>query len=264
MNVQLLVIDPQNSFCDPRGELFVPGAVEDMQRLSAMVKRIGNKLTGINVTMDSHRMIDIAHPCFWVDSQGKNPNPFTTITVNDVKSGKWSAAHIAFNKRALQYVEALEANKRYVLTIWPYHCIIGSWGHAIVPEFSDAIREWEMKKFRLINYVVKGSSPFTEHYSGIVSEVPDPSDPSTQLNTPFLDLLAEADLIAIAGEAKSHCLANTVSDIINNFGEENIKKLCLIQDGTSSVPNFEKLGEDFVKEMTGRGMQISNSKDFLS
>jgi nicotinamidase-related amidase len=264
MNVQLLVIDPQNDFCDPKGNLCVAGAMEDMQRLVAMMNRIGNKLSGINVTIDSHRMIDVAHPCFWVDSQGNHPNPFTIISASDVRNGKWNPTFAGFNKKALAYVEALETNKRYPLCIWPYHCIIGSWGHAIVPAFSDVICKWEMNKFRSINYVTKGSNILTEHYSAVVADVPDPSDPTTQLNWPLLNLLAASDIVILAGEARSHCVANTIRDIANNFGEENIKKMCLLKDCTSDVTGFEQFGKEFINEMIPRGMQISTSTDILS
>jgi nicotinamidase-related amidase len=111
--------------------------------------------------------------------------------------------------------------------------------------------------------VTKGSNLWTEHYSAVQADVPDPEDPDTQLNMRLIETLQEADEIILAGEARSHCLANTVLDIANNFGEENIKKMVLLEDGTSDVPGFENLGEDFVKEMKGRGMRISTTTDYL-
>ncbi len=263
MNVQLLIIDPQNDFCSPNGNLFVPGANNDMNRLTKMIKRIGKKLNGINVTLDSHRTVDIAHPIFWIDSNGKNPDPFTIISVDDVKNGVWRATLPGLQNKAMEYVQKLKDNDRYILCIWPEHCIIGSNGHAIYPELSDELLAWEKQNFKLINYVTKGSNIFTEHYSAVKADVEQPDDPSTLLNTPLLDLLSDSDIVAITGEALSHCVANTVSDIADNFGEENIKKLVLLEDTTSNVPGFENLGEDFVKEMTSRGMKISTSVDFL-
>lgn len=47
MNVHLLVIDPQNDFCDPNGSLFVPGADEDMKRLGGFIERVKDKLNDI-------------------------------------------------------------------------------------------------------------------------------------------------------------------------------------------------------------------------
>lgn len=264
MKVELLLIDPQNDFCDPNGALFVPGADEDAQRVATMVTRLIDKLDDIHVTLDSHRTVDVAHSIFWVNSRGQHPDPFTLISAADVRNGVWRTTNPGMQKRGLEYVETLEKNQRYILCIWPDHCIIGTNGHAVYPALSQALIEWEKKNFGLVDYVTKGSNPFTEHYSAVQADVPDPEDENTQLNTALLDILAESDMVAIAGEALSHCVANTVKDIANNFGDDNIKKLVLLEDTCSNVPGFENLGEDFVKEMKARGMQVSTSVDFLA
>jgi nicotinamidase-related amidase len=113
-----------------------------------------------------------------------------------------------------------------------------------------------------VDYVTKGSNLWTEHYSAVQADVPDATDPGTSLNIRLIEILQKAQVIALSGEALSHCVANTVRDIANNFGEENIKKMVLLTDTTSSVPGFEKMGEDFLKEMTGRGMQVCESTKF--
>ncbi len=263
MNVQLVCIDPQNDFCDPKGSLFVPGAQDDMTRIAKMIHRLSNRIDDIHVTMDSHRSIDIAHPIFWKDKNGNHPNPFTVISVDDVEKGRWMPSLPSFSKWALEYVRSLETNHRYVLCIWPPHCIIGSWGHAINPAVSDALIEWETESFAMVDYVVKGSNITTEHYSAVQAEVVRGDDPSTQLNTRLIDALQIADVIGLCGEALSHCLANTVRDIANNFGDDNVKKLVLLTDGCSNVTSFEHLGESFIKDLTARGMKISTTEDFL-
>ena len=94
--------------------------------------------------------------------------------------------------------------------------------------------------------------------------MPDPADPTTQINVGLIQTLEEADLVAVAGEASTHCLANTVRDIADNFSSEKlVEKIVLLEDATSPVTGFENLGEDFVKDMTARGMKISNTVDFL-
>lgn len=295
MNIQLLVIDPQNDFCWPGidltqlkkeeattlkvfmppetlnpGALFVPGADKDMERLAAMVKRLKGKLDDIHVTLDSHHYVDIAHPVFWVNSQGKHPGDydFTIITKDDVLNGVWRTTNPQFQARATEYVKNLEANGRYPLCVWPPHCRIATFGYGVIPVLGDVLLDWE-KDFAMVNYVTKGSNLWTEHYSAVQADVPDPEDPGTQLNMGLIETLQEADLVPLAGEALSHCLANTVIDIANNFGEENIKKLVLLEDCTSPVPDppgttlFTDAADKFVKEMVARGMQISNSVDFL-
>jgi nicotinamidase/pyrazinamidase len=178
-------------------------------------------------------------------------------------AGKWTTTQPGTYRRSREYVAALEQNGRYPLCVWPYHCLIGSPGHAVVPELFAALTDWE-SGFAVVDYVTKGSNIWTEHYSAVVADVPDPEDPSTQINTRLIQTLMEADLIFVAGEAGSHCLANTVRDIANNFGDDNyVKKLVLLTDATSPVPGFETYQDDFLREMTARGMQTATTTDFL-
>ena len=289
MNIQLLIIDPQIDFCwpgikdaDPKlasmfpdivnpGSLFVPGADADMTRLAAMVKRLKNKIDDIHVTLDSHHYVDIAHPVFWVNSKGQHPGDydFAIITKDDVVNGVWSTTNPQFQKRALDYVTSLDDNGRYPLCVWPPHCRIATFGYAVIPVLGDVLLAWE-KDFAMVDYVTKGSNLWTEHYSAVMADVPDPEDPGTQLNMGLIETLQEADILLLAGEAKSHCLANTVIDIANNFGEENIKKMVLLEDCTSNVTDppgtslFTDISEKFVNDMVARGMQISKSNEFLA
>ena len=295
MNIQLLIIDPQNDFCWPGinlealtrdeklalttyilpevlnpGALLVPGADKDMIRLAAMITRLKDKLDDIHVTLDSHHYVDIAHPVFWVNSQGKHPGDydFTIISKDDVLNGVWRATNPQFQARATEYVKSLESNARYPLCVWPPHCRIATFGYGVVPVLSDVLLKWE-EDFAMVDYVTKGSNLWTEHYSAVQADVPDPEDPGTQLNMGLIETLQEADIVLLSGEAKSHCLANTVIDIANNFGKENIKKMVLLEDCTSNVSDppgttlFTDASDKFVKDMVARGMQISTSTKFL-
>jgi nicotinamidase-related amidase len=279
LKIHLLIIDPQFDFCDPTGALYVPGAESDMHRLAKMVNRLKDKLDDIHVTLDSHHLVDIAHPIFWVDSKGQHPNWFTLIFEDDVKNGVWRATNPNHQKRALEYVQSLKANNRYVLCIWPPHCLIGSDGYKVYngqqntpadERLYNALLKWE-NDFAMIDYVTKGSNLWTEHYSAVQADVPDPMDPDTQLNMRLIKTLQDPDIVLLAGEALSHCVLNTVTDIANNFGEENIKKLVLLTDATSPVPNppgpnapdFVGMGKKFIKDMKARGMQVSTTTEFL-
>ena len=272
--IELLIIDPQNDFCDPTGALFVGGAENDMERLTSFINRVGDKLFDIHVTLDSHRQVDISHPIFWEDMQGNQPGPFTIISYPDVQNGVWRAKNPGYQQKATAYVKTLDENQRYPLCIWPYHCLIGHWGHNVVPGIFEAFSKWEEKNFANVDYVTKGSNPFTEHYSGVQADVPDPTDPSTQLNTGLINTLQEADIIILSGEARSHCLANTVRDIAAKFDADGngefIKKMVLLTDATSDVGDlpgstmFQDMGEAFVAEMCGKGMDVSTTEEFLS
>lgn len=282
--VCLLVVDPQVDFCDPGeelkletkhpvygdkfvrpvGKLYVKGADEDMKRLAAMVRRVKGDLEEVVVTLDSHRTLHVAHPIFWRDKDGNHPAPFTLINVDDVTGAnpKWRATNQGYQQRCVEYVQKLKANGRYVLCIWPPHCLIGSAGYQVMPVLFDALCEWE-QEFAAVNYVTKGSNIFTEHYSAVQADVYDPEDPGTGLNTNLIKLLQEMDMIAIGGEASSHCIRATVMDIANNFGDDNIKKLVYLEDACSPVPGFEDKEKEFMKEMIDRGMKVTTTDKFL-
>jgi len=270
--LRLLIIDPQMDFCDgpANGALQVPGADADMTRLAALIDRIGAKINDIDVTLDSHHPVDIAHPAWWIDAAGQSPPPFTMITTSDVDSAIWTPRNPAWRQRSLDYVRTLEATGRYTLIIWPPHCLIGSPGHAVHTGLFAALRRWEERQLAMVNFVTKGANPFTEHYSAIAAEVPDPADPATLPNLALIDSLRASDVILLAGEALSHCVKSTVTDIADHIGEEHVRKFVLLADCSSPVPSvpggpdFPALGQAFITDMQKRGMTISTSVDFLA
>lgn len=270
--IHLVIIDPQNDFCDiPGATLPVPGADADMKRLAAFVNRVGHKLDDIHVTLDSHRLIDIAHPAFWMNQAGNQPNPFTLISAADIEASIWTTRNPGLRSKALTYAKELESTPgHYKICIWPPHCLIGTWGHNVHTVLNDALQRWSDKEFAMVDYVTKGSNPWTEHYGALMAEVPDPNDPSTGLNTQFIETVSEADIVVIAGEASSHCVPKTVRQFALNIGVEHIKKFHLLRDCMSPVPaipgviDFPALAEEFFSDMKKLGMTVTTSVDFLS
>jgi nicotinamidase-related amidase len=264
LSIHLLVIDPQNDFCDPNGSLYVKGAEDDINRLAKMTERLKGKIADIHVTLDSHRVLDVSHPGWWKDSAGKAPSPFTVITAADLTDGRWTTAMPGAYQRTLKYLQALESGKRYPHVVWPVHCLIGDPGGNVFPALSAVVHEWERTRFGVTDFVTKGSNPWTEHFSAVQAEVPDPEDPGTQVNTSLIKTLEEADIILLAGEARSHCLANTVRDIATNFADPKyVEKLVLLTDATSDVPSFEQYGDQFLRDLTAKGMKTATTVDFL-
>ena len=263
-NIHLLVIDPQNDFCDKNGSLYVNGADDDMDRLAVMVERMRTRLSAIHVTLDSHRKVDISHPIWFRDGAGKNPPPLTVISADDLRKGTWTTTQPSAYPRTLAYLEALAAGGRYPHVVWPYHCLIGDEGHNVWPRLAETIHAWE-DRFAMADFVTKGSNPWTEHFSAVQAEVPDPSDPTTQVNTDLIHTLEEADVILLAGEALSHCLANTVRDVADKFADPTyVRKLVLLTDASSNVPGFEMYGDDFLKALIAEGMQTATTTDFAA
>jgi len=272
--VCLLVIDPQVDFCSPDGNLSVPGAKEDMERLATMIKKYGGDIDDIQVTMDSHYPVHIAHSRCWVDRKGKHPLPLflhdgnkypTPITLQMVLDGEYRAYNSKWQNRYVEYVTALEKNGRYQLMIWPEHCIIGHPGQLLDGTFYEDMYGWEDRYFAMAQRHTKGSNPFTEHYSAVKADVEDPEDPKTRLNTKLIDLMKTYDKIIPAGEALSHCLAFTLRDIFEEFGVDQVQKFTLMLDACSSVTGCEQMGEDFIKEFTAApyNMKTAKTTDFF-
>ena len=285
--IHLVVIDPQNDFigmkdgspysanfadgASLKASLPVKGANEDMERVATLVDRIGKRLDDIHVTLDSHQDIDVGHPAMWMDQNGKEPNPFTIISAADIEAGMWTTRNPNLRTRMLGYAQSLEsAADHYKICVWPTHCVIGSWGHNVHPVLHKSLRRWASENFANIDYVTKGSNPYTEHYGALMAEVPDPRDPTTSLNTAFLQMLAEADIVVVAGEASSHCVLKTVSQIADNIGDEHVKKFHLLTDCMSPVPaipnviDFPAIAQAWLASMKKRGMTLTTAKEFLA
>lgn len=253
----LLLIDPQNDFCSHEGTLFIPGAPQDCANTAAFIRRNASKIDSIHITLDSHPCYHIAHPLFWKDKDGDTPAPFTEITYESYAAGNFRPVREADEQRIETYLQELEARGRYNLTLWPLHCLTGSSGAAVETAVWQAAHEWELSRpCANIDYVTKASNPYTEHYSALQAEVPDPEDTSTLTNFTLINKLKKADRIVIAGEALSHCVANTVRDLAAYIPPSSF---VLLSDCTTSVAGFEKAGERFISQMSERGMQCIES-----
>lgn len=253
--ISLLLIDVQNTFCLPGFELFVGGrsgngAVEDNVRLCQFIYRNLDKLTHIIATMDTHKSQQIFHPIFFIDAQGDHPAPYTDIHVDELQSGKWSFnPALAFQfgiapeygqQMMLHYAETLKKIGKYALTVWPYHAMLGGIGHALVPAVEEAIFFHSHARIDQPHFAIKGDKPFTENYSvvgpevltGPMGEVLGEHDPQ------FIQHLREVDKLYIAGQAKSHCVAWTVQDLLDDImatDTELAKKIYLLDDCSSAV-----------------------------
>lgn len=274
---QLLIIDPQNDFCDLPATwwpsalpgqtastgpaLPVTGAHADMQRLAGWIAQQGTRLDGMTVTLDSHQAYDIAHPAFWQQRNGSPVEPFTAITAAQVRAGDFTPQRTDELPRTLAYLDQLETEGRYTLMVWPLHCEIGSWGHGVHADVLAACRNWQAMQHRAVHHVFKGMNPWTEHYSAIRAEVPDPQDPDTGLNSPLLQHLATFDTVVIAGEASSHCVRATTEHIVQHSGIAP-ERIVMLTDFMSPVAGFEAAHTDFVQQMQNLGVRCTSSTAF--
>jgi len=253
--ISLLLIDVQNTFCIPNFELFVGGrsgngAVEDNVRLSEFIYRNLGKLTHIIATMDTHSAHQIFHPIFFIDAEGNHPAPYTDIHLADLQNNKWKfnpAVAPQFNvapeygqQMMIHYAEALAKKGKYALTIWPYHAMLAGIGHALVPAIEEAIFFHSIARIAQPDFEIKGNRPFTENYSVIGPEVlTGPMGETLGIRNPkFIQHLQEVDKLYIAGQAKSHCVAWTISDLLEDIqatDSELAKKVYLLEDCSSAV-----------------------------
>jgi nicotinamidase-related amidase len=252
----LLVIDPQNDFLDvPGAALPVPGANADMQRLADWLDQHTDAVDSVTVTLDSHASVGVERTTFWTDAKGDGVAPFTLITSEVVRVGKYQPRFPALRAEVQQYLEALEAGGQRQLVVWPVHCVLGTWGHNIHAGLSDAIARWEFRSGKIASKVLKGQNPLTEQYSAFRAEVPRSDDARTLLNRALIDDLARQTApLLIAGEALSHCVAASVQDLMEQFPASRLSSLVLLTDCMSPVTGFEAMGKAFLDRARAQGL----------
>lgn len=287
--VCLVIIDAQNTFCIPDFELFVGGrsgmgAVEDNVRLCEFIYRNVGLITDIAPTMDTHTAMQIFHPFFWIDNAGKNPPPMTMISVNDVEQGKWAvnpaiasgvsmSQDLDLHDYALHYVRKLSDAGKYLLTIWPYHSMLGGIGHALVSSIEEACFFHAIARKRQTHFELKGSNPFTENYSVLQPEVLVDGNQRAiaQKNTGFIEKLLDFDAVIIAGQAKSHCVAWTIDDLLSEIQARDPRlahKIYVLEDCTSPVVvpgviDFTDPANEAFQRFADAGMNLIQSTDSL-
>jgi nicotinamidase-related amidase len=285
----LMIIDAQNTFCIPGFELFVGGrsgngAVDDNIRLCEFIYRNLGVITEIAPTLDTHTAMQIFHPLFLVNEAGENPAPMTSISPEDIEKGRWkvnpAVAHsvakgnyMALQRHLIHYAKKLRDGGKYQLMIWPYHAILGGIGHCLVSSVEEAVFFHNVARFSQTGFEVKGGNPLTENYSVLRPEVLEGSDgmPVAQKNSHFIKKLLDFDAVIIAGQAKSHCVAWTIDDLLNEImahDESLARKVYLLEDCTSpvvvpGVVDFTDQADAAFKRFNDAGMNIVRSTDPL-
>ncbi|GAB3952796.1 hypothetical protein GCM10028805_35350 [Spirosoma harenae] len=261
MKNAFLIIDAQFDFCHPDGALFVPGAEQDVDRMATLIRQHGDQIDHIVVTLDTHHILDIAHPGFWANSAGNHPAPFTRITGDDVDSGQWTPRFSP--EKAKKYVHDLEADGQFDHFIWPEHCLIGSRGAALHDTLLDALKDWSHSRNRDYVAIQKGLYSLSEHFGIFRAQVPDPAVPATQLNTMLINDLNRFEKVYLMGEAKSHCVANSLKQILD-FAPELVPKLIVVTDCMSDVTGLGFLGDPIYAEARARNVGFMESSAVFS
>ena len=261
MKNAFLIIDAQFDFCHPDGALFVPGAEQDIERISQLIWQHTNQIDYIVVTLDTHHILDIAHPLFWADTAGNHPEPFTRITGDDLDAGRWIPRFSP--EKVRHYIRSLEADGQFAHFIWPEHCLIGSRGAALHDTLLDALKNWSHQRNLDYTTVSKGLYPLAEHFGIFRAQVPDSTVPETQLNTALITDLARFDTIYLMGEAKSHCVANSLKQILD-FAPQLIPKLVILTNCMSDVTGLGHLADPIFAEARDRNVRFTDSDAVFS
>jgi nicotinamidase-related amidase len=296
----LMPIDTAITFCIPPGtkigpftfggELYVGGqdgmgAVNDNIRLARWMYEWMLFITETSPTMDTHSIAQIFHQTFLIDKDGNHPGPYTPITEADVKSGKWQInpgiLYIFDNPKVytylqdylLHYTHTLESTGKYALNIWPFHAMLGGIGHALVPIIEEATFFHAVARQSRVDIRIKGGNPLTENYSVLSPEVlvDHTGKPIAQKNTVFIEKLLKFDAVVIAGQAKSHCVAWTIDDLLKEIKARDpllAKKVYLLEDCTSpvvipGVVDYTQEANDAFQRFADAGMNIVKSTDPL-
>jgi nicotinamidase-related amidase len=285
--VGLLLVDVQNTFCLPEFELFVAGrsgrgAVEDSSRIASFVYRNLAAITRVVATLDTHSALQIFHPVFWVDDRGEHPPPHTIVTAEDVERGRWKVnpalsealaprAGFEFGRYARHYARKLAEGGKYPLAVWPYHAMLGGIGHALVSLVEEAVFFHSVARAAPTRFEIKGNNPLTEHYSVLRPEVIDDHEgrPIAEENRPLIEALLRFDAVVVAGQAKSHCVAWTMEDLLVEIRRREpalARKVYLLEDCTSpvvvpGVVDFTEPADAAFGRFAEAGMRVVRSTD---
>lgn len=255
--VHLLIIDDQYDFSFPDGTLFVSGrsgtgAMDAHQKLVEFIYKYLHVVSEITCTLDTHLPFQVFHPAAHLTEEGHHPDPFTVISEEDYKHGKYRpnpamAKQLEVDPAWLQkqftyYCQQLEATGKYALCIWPYHCLIGSPGHRLAGVVEEARLFHTFARGAANTPEIKGGNPLTEHYSIFRPEVTTCWDgkpiPGTQKNDKLIKTLLKADIVIMAGEAASHCVKTSIEDFLGEIKAQDsnlAKKVYIMRDCMDSV-----------------------------
>src|SRR5690606_23851580 len=151
------------------------------------------------------------------------------------------------------------------------HCVTGTWGHNIHGEVSQALNDWELLTHGTARKVLKGEYPWSEHYGVFEADTPLENVPGTQFNTALAQSLTQGvDLLLVAGEASSHCVAASADQLLSAIQTGRIPKpdsgfeIALLIDCMSPVSGFEQVERDFITRATAAGVKLTTAQEALA
>ncbi|MFH1098783.1 MAG: nicotinamidase [Candidatus Uhrbacteria bacterium] len=293
--VHVVGIDDQKDFGLPEGSLYVAGrngtgAMDDSARFVEFMYREVGVITDVSMTMDTHFLFQIFFASFWQDEHGEPLTPHTLVVVENGRlvnkglDGKTLHESVLprpavasmlgidygwLTKQVKFYCEELAKGGKYVLYLWPYHCVLGTDGHALVGVIAEAQAFFSFLRERQSLIEVKGGNPLTENYSVLRPEVLprwDGKGAIGQRNTAFIETLMASDVVVFGGQAASHCVKSSIEDFLGEILAKDpalAKKVYILEDCMSAVvvpgADFTPQAEAALQKFRDAGMHVVKS-----
>ena len=278
----LLIIDPQNDFHTKDGAtLPVTNSENDAIKIVKLIN--SRNFDEIHVSLDTHTKNHIGHSGFY--NKGHVPFGF----YNNLVKAKDDIPDNYLEK----YNELHNAKRGGDYQMWPDHCINNTDGHKIYKSIQDELNNAQ-ESHNNVKYHIKGQNELTEMYS-IFSATVDPADVfkqigpesppvnknsdydrvkgvdsyeeainSENLETTMNDgliehLLGNGNTVYVCGQAKSHCVADSIIDLLNAIEQHGLSGNVVLVDDASSPVLLPDDSEDKLILMKGAQERINEA-----
>lgn len=225
MKNALLFIDLQEDFCNKdKGSHFIEGADVAAVKASGFLDANIDSVDAVVFFNDSHNVVDISHPTYWVDVEGNHLEPYTTVSHKEARGRRYTAympgvpeeVLLEKHKLAVEYLKDLESiGKKH--TIWPEHCVAGTFGYSIEEKLMNSTLEWSRKKGRDIVTLNKGMYPHNENFGALEAAVPDANVPETTSigSHNVMGYLDNFQTVYVFASDVNGCFVHTLEQIMN-------------------------------------------------
>jgi nicotinamidase-related amidase len=178
---------------------------------------------------------------------------------------------MAHREECLEYCQKLGASGKYVLTIWPYHVLLGGISHALMPALMEAAIFHSLVRQHQTHFEIKGMHTLSENYSVLSPEVQELGGKMIgRFNEALFERLLAYDRVYVFGQAKSHCVRSTLCDIRDHLRATDpdlADKIWILEDAMSPVPpppleplppalDFPRVAEQTMVELRQAGMHV--------
>ena len=237
MKTLLLIIDPQNDFTNPEGSLYVKGAEEAVSNICKFIYT--QKPDDILISQDTHQKFSIGFPLFW----DRELKPFDKIKISDILENRIKPVKLRDGWEE-DFKKQFKEKESETITIWPYHCLEGSWGWCFPDSLVSTLNDWGLFNPDHKQYEVyrKGYIPEIESYS-ILSDC--------RFSAEFPDLLDnDYDKIYISGFCKDICVAESLKDLgqYKHFKDKFVfldNCMSTLNSESTNLKIYEKMISDF-------------------